>query len=63
MTIFDRLGAFCASFWRILAGPARSPELTCGECEKRESCGLPPSDQCVTRAAQIAAGWRRPIKF
>lgn len=63
MSIFERIGAVCASLWRLIAGPARSSEFTCGECMRRDSCGMPPSDQCVTRAAQLAAGRREPIRF
>ena len=63
MKIFERIGAVCANFWRLLAGPAAPKDFTCGECHKRESCGLPPSDQCIARAAQIEEGYRRPIKL
>jgi hypothetical protein len=35
-------------------------EFTCSDCERWESCGLPPSDTCVTRAAQLESGnWKR----
>ena len=42
--------------WSKLGLPlGRQPDqLSCGECERWERCGLPPSDQCITRAAQIA---------
>lgn len=61
MSIFNRIGAFCASCWRLIAGPRRSQEFTCGDCLKSQSCGLPPSDQCVTRAAQLAEARKPPL--
>jgi hypothetical protein len=42
-----------------LAGLARRPDFDCGDCERRARCGLPASDDCVVRAAQIARGdWK-----
>ena len=35
-------------------------EFTCGECERWERCGLPPSDKCITRAAQVARRSEEP---
>jgi hypothetical protein len=35
---------------------ARRSGFTCGDCERWERCGLPPHDDCVHRAAQIARG-------
>lgn len=50
--LFTRIGA-------VLAMLRRQNEFTCGDCERRESCGLPPSEDCVIRAAQIARGdWK-----
>jgi hypothetical protein len=63
MILFNRIGDFCASLWRFIAGPKASDQFTCGECERRDSCGLPPSDQCVSRAEQMAEGRRRPLKL
>jgi len=38
----------------------RRPEFTCGDCERSDRCGLPPSDRCIVKAAQIARGdWTR----
>jgi len=44
-----------ARFARTVAA-LRRPEFTCGDCERSERCGLPPSDHCIVRAAQIARG-------
>lgn len=38
----------------------RRNKFTCGDCTMSESCGLPPSDQCVARAAQMSSGRGRP---
>ena len=35
---------------------ARRSGFTCGDCERWERCGLPPHDDCVHRAEQIARG-------
>ena len=37
----------------------RQDEFTCGDCERSASCGLPPSEHCVIKAAQLARGdWK-----
>jgi hypothetical protein len=37
-----------------------SEEFTCRDCERWESCSLPPSETCVVRAAQLERGdWKR----
>jgi hypothetical protein len=44
---------------RIAAAMAklrRQDEFTCGDCERSDRCGLPPSEDCVVRAAQLARG-------
>ena len=34
-------------------------DFTCGDCERSDRCGLPPSDTCIVRAEQIARGdWK-----
>ena len=38
----------------------RRNQFTCGDCTMNERCGLPPSDKCVARAAQIASGRSKP---
>jgi hypothetical protein len=38
----------------------RRPEFTCGDCERSNRCGSPPSKTCITRAEHIARGdWKR----
>jgi len=42
-----------------LAMLRRQDEFTCGDCERSASCGLPPSEHCVIKAAQLARGdWK-----
>jgi hypothetical protein len=49
-----------AGFARTVAALRRRPEFTCGDCERSDRCGLPPSDHCIVKAAQIARGdWDR----
>lgn len=37
-----------------------SEEFVCRDCERWQSCGLPPSKTCVLRAAQLERGdWKR----
>ena len=46
----------------VSQGPAfgRRSEFTCGDCERSDRCGSPPSETCIIRAAQIARGdWKR----
>ena len=42
-------------------GPRRAlPEFSCGDCDYHDRCGLPPSDDCIEKIAQIERGgaWR-----
>jgi hypothetical protein len=39
-----------------LIARARRQEFACGDCERWERCGQPPSEQCIVRAAQLARG-------
>ena len=45
-----------ARFTKAVAALRPRPEFTCGDCERSKRCGLPPSDRCIVRAAQIARG-------
>jgi hypothetical protein len=41
--------------WLATRLAPRDPNaFACGECERWERCGLAPSEQCVTRAAELA---------
>jgi hypothetical protein len=49
-----------ASFARMVVALRQRPDFTCGDCERADRCGLPPSDRCIVRAAQIARGdWNK----
>jgi hypothetical protein len=38
----------------------RRSEFTCGDCERSDRCGSPPSETCIIRAAHLARGdWKR----
>lgn len=58
-TTTTRYGAFTRLARLIDALHTRS-EFTCSDCERWERCGLPPSDSCIVRAAQLERGdWKR----
>ena len=40
----------------------RGSAFTCGECERWERCGLPPSSDCVIMAQQIERDGDRPVR-
>jgi hypothetical protein len=42
--------------------PRRGSAFVCGECERWERCGLPPSDRCIVMIAQIARDGGRAVK-
>jgi hypothetical protein len=51
-------GVFANILSRI-ATMRRESDFTCGDCERSDRCGLPPSDTCIVRAEQIARGdWK-----
>jgi hypothetical protein len=50
--IFARVASRIATMRRV-------SDFTCGDCERSDRCGLPPSDTCIVRAEQIARGdWK-----
>jgi hypothetical protein len=51
----------CTRLARLAALRRRSTAFVCGDCERWQRCGLPPSDHCIVKAAQLARGGR-PIK-
>ena len=56
-----------------LAAARSRPDFYCGQCERWERCGLPPSEDCIHRLTQIenegrslgrsAAWWRARASF
>jgi hypothetical protein len=53
MHVFDFVQGVLAKLASMSAALRRSSEFTCGDCERMERCGLPPSDDCIEKAAQI----------
>ena len=53
---FAGLGGTIAAFRR----QAEWDNFQCGDCERREQCGLPPDKNCVVKAAQIECNGGRP---
>ena len=54
MQAFHSIKAVIERITRQLAAARARSDFTCGECERWERCGQPPSEDCVIRAAQIA---------
>jgi hypothetical protein len=48
---------------RLLSARRNDAEFSCGDCRVSERCGLPPSEKCVARAAQISDGRERPRRI
>jgi hypothetical protein len=46
---------------RRMAGVRTRPDFYCGQCERWERCGLPPSEDCIVRLAQIERAGERSI--
>lgn len=64
MGTFEAIRGTIAKLARRVTWRRRQPDFVCGECERWRRCGLPPSDQCIVRAAQIARnGGRSPRRF
>jgi hypothetical protein len=53
------LGKLLSRVASYFAPRRRQSEFTCGDCERSDSCGQPPSDACVVAAAQMERGdWK-----
>lgn len=60
MRTADPIQGVFAGFAKMVAALRRQPDFTCGDCERSDRCGLPPSDRCIVKAAQIARGdWNK----
>jgi hypothetical protein len=55
------LSGFIGKLQSFVTARRSSEEFTCGDCSKWEHCGLPPSDDCLAKAAQIEERGRRPL--
>jgi hypothetical protein len=59
MRILDFLQGTLAKVTSIGAALRKHSDFACGDCERVDRCGLPPSDDCIEKAAQIERGWHR----
>jgi hypothetical protein len=57
--IHEKVAAF-ADKLAALQRRADWAEFQCGDCERRDRCGLPPDTDCPVKAAQIARDGGRP---
>jgi hypothetical protein len=51
MRALDIIPRICS---KLTGSLRRRPEFRCGQCERWQQCGLPPSNDCIFRAIQIA---------
>ena len=59
MRATNLIHAVFTKYARIVAARRRQSDFTCGDCEQSDRCGLPPSDDCIVRAAQMERGdWK-----
>jgi hypothetical protein len=59
MSVTSAVRGIVATFADRIAAMRRTSEFTCGDCERSDRCGLPPSDTCIIRAEQMARGdWK-----
>ncbi|MCC6775849.1 MAG: hypothetical protein IT537_04300 [Hyphomicrobiales bacterium] len=54
MSVLDRLRKGFGWLFKRLA-PRAAGEFACAECNQWERCGLAPSEECIARAAHLAA--------
>jgi hypothetical protein len=53
------LGRLLSRVTDFFGSRRREPDFNCGDCERSDSCGQPPSDTCVVAAAQKERGdWK-----
>ena len=58
MRVPNSIQGLLAKFAKLVALRPGS-DFTCGDCERSDRCGLPPSKTCIVRAEQIARGdWK-----
>jgi hypothetical protein len=62
MRAFDAAHGILAKCARLIAALRRTSDFVCGGCERWERCGLPSSNGCIVRAAQIARDGDRPTR-
>jgi hypothetical protein len=62
MRALDAVKVGIASLAAVIVRRRRKSAAVCGECERWERCGLPPSRNCIVMAAQLARDGGRPAR-
>ena len=63
MHALDTIRQISTKIADMIATRRRLSEITCGDCERWEHCGLPPNAVCVAKAAQIARNGATPRRL
>ena len=52
--MMDSIGKIVARLAGSIAARRRRTVFTCGDCERTDRCGLPPSEGCLFRIEQMS---------
>jgi hypothetical protein len=59
MRMIDPIRGPRSGLYGLLTRLGGGEEFACGDCERWEQCGLPPNEDCIFKAAQLADGrWK-----
>jgi hypothetical protein len=47
---------------KSIVGRSRPTEFSCGDCNRRDQCGLPPHRDCVVMAEQLALDGGKSVR-
>lgn len=61
MRVLDRIHGALTGFADLIVR-GRQIDFTCADCDRWQRCGLPPSETCVARAAQIERDGGKPVR-
>lgn len=53
MNIFDTARLVFVAIRSALTKHLSGPEFACGDCERLQRCGRPPTDECAVKLAQL----------
>jgi hypothetical protein len=62
MGALDTIRDMLLTFAKSIMGRSRPTEFSCGDCNQRDRCGLPPHRDCVVMAEQLALDGGRPLR-
>jgi hypothetical protein len=62
MRALDAIQTMFTKLASPIAMRRRRHDFECGECERWERCGLPPSDDCIVKIEQIMRSDGRSIR-